>query len=97
MFIQFNWKNVFTRIFDHFSNCKYNLTLLFCDAWNLNFTLREKCPNTEFFLVRTFLYSDWIQEIYEVNLRIQSEYRKIRTRKNSVFGHFSRNVSFWKI
>ena len=28
-------------------------------------------------------------EIYEVNLRIQSEYRKIRTRNNSVFGHFS--------
>ena len=24
-----------------------------------------------------------------VNFRIQSEYRKIRTRKNSVFGHFS--------
>ena len=24
-----------------------------------------------------------------VNLRIQSEYRKILTRKNSVFGHFS--------
>ena len=31
-------------------------------------------------------------EIYGVNLRIQSEYRKIRTRKNSVFGHFSRSV-----
>ena len=30
-------------------------------------------------------------EIYSVNLRIQSEYRKIRTRKNSVFGHFSRS------
>ena len=29
-------------------------------------------------------------EIYSVNLRIQSEYRKIRTRKNTVFGHFSR-------
>ena len=28
-----------------------------------------------------------------VNLRIQSEYRKIRTRKNSLFGHFSRRVS----
>ena len=27
-----------------------------------------------------------------VNLRIQSEYRKIQTRKNSVFGHFSRSV-----
>ena len=24
--------------------------------------LREKCPNTEFFLVRNFLYSDRIQE-----------------------------------
>ena len=32
-------------------------------------------------------------EIYEVNLRIQSEYRKIRTRKNTIFGHFSRSVS----
>ena len=29
-------------------------------------------------------------EIYCVNLCIQSEYGKIRTRKNSVFGHFSR-------
>ena len=28
-------------------------------------------------------------EIYRVNLCIQSEYRKIRTSKNSVFGHFS--------
>ena len=37
-------------------------------------SLREKCPNTEFFLVR-----------------IQSEYRKIRIRKNSAFGHFSRS------
>ena len=27
-------------------------------------------------------------EIYSENLCIQSEYRKIRTRKNSVFGHF---------
>ena len=25
-------------------------------------TLREKCPNTEFFLVSIFLYLDWIQE-----------------------------------
>ena len=27
-------------------------------------------------------------EIYGVNLRIQSEYRKIQTRNNSVFEHF---------
>ena len=31
-------------------------------------------------------------EIYGVIHRIQSEYRKIRTRNNSVFGHFSRSV-----
>ena len=44
-----------------------------------------------FFLDRIFLYSDWIR-IFTVNLRIQSEYRKIRTRKNSVFGQFWRSV-----
>ena len=32
-------------------------------------------------------------ERYGVSLRIQSECRKIRTRKNSVFGHFSRSAS----
>ena len=38
--------------------------------------LCEKCPNTEFFLLRIFLYSDWIRRF-----TIQSEQRKIRTRK----------------
>ena len=46
---------------------------------NQTHALREMCPNTELFLVRI------------LNLRIQSEYRKIRTRYNSVFGHFSRS------
>ena len=32
-------------------------------------------------------------ERYGVSLRIQSECDKIRTRKNSVFGHFSRSAS----
>ena len=32
----------------------------------------------------------WLNtEIYRLNLRIQSKYGKIQTRKNSVFGHFS--------
>ena len=44
-------------------------------TYSVKFALREKCPNTEFFLVR-----------------IQSEYRKIRTRNNSVFGRFSRSI-----
>ena len=60
-------------------------------------TLREKYPNTELFLVRIFVYSDWVfglnTEIYGVNLCIQSEYRKIRTRNNPLFRHFSRSVS----
>ena len=29
-------------------------------------------------------------------LSIQSEYRKIQTRKNSVFGYFSRSVNIWQ-
>ena len=42
-----------------------------------SWSLREKCPNKEFFLVR-----------------IQSKCGKIRTRRNSVFGHcFSRSGS----
>ena len=32
-------------------------------------------------------------EIYGVNICIQWEYRKIRTRNNPVFGHFSRSES----
>ena len=39
-------------------------------------------------------------ERYEVSLRIQSECGKIRTRKNSVSGHFSRSVyrkAFYRI
>ena len=45
-------------------------------------TLREKCPNTQFFLVFSTLY---------LSLRIQPECGKIWTRKNSVFGYFSRS------
>ena len=50
--------------------------------------LREKCPNTEFFLVRIFPHSDWIR----VSLGIQSKCEKYGPEKNSVFGHFSRCV-----
>ena len=41
-------------------------------------SLREKCPNTEFFLVRIFPYSDWIREN--------------TAQKHSVFGHFLHNA-----
>ena len=36
-------------------------------------------------------------ENYGGNLRIQSEYKKIQARKNSVFGHFSCNVQSVKL
>ena len=52
----------------------YELKLfLFCSS------LREKCPNTEFFLVRIFPDSDEYGEI--VFLRIKPGCGKIRTRK----------------
>ena len=47
--------------------------------------------------IRCFLWSVlsriWTEygEIRSISLRIQSEYGKIRTRKNSVFGNFSRS------
>ena len=53
-----------------------------------------KCPNAELFLVCIFLYSDRIRIPYNlriVNLRILSQYSKIRTRNNYVFGQFSRS------
>ena len=54
-------------------------------------SLFENYPNTELFLARIFPHSDWIRRD-GVSLRIQSECGKIRTRNDSVFGHFSRSV-----
>ena len=42
-------------------------------------TLRKRCPNTEFSLIRIS--------------HIQSKYGKIRARRNSIFGHFLHSVS----
>ena len=47
-------------------------------------SLCEKCPNTDFFLVRI--------SGLNTKLNIQSECGKIQTKKNSVFGHFSCSV-----
>ena len=56
------------------------------------FALREKCPNTEYFPGLYFPILGLNTKIYFKNLSIQSEYGKIRTRKISVFGHFSHNA-----
>ena len=55
----------------------------------LSNTLREKCPNMEFFSGPYFPAFGLNTDRYRVSLRIQSEYGKIRTRKSSVFGQFS--------
>ena len=64
------------------------MTLL--KPWKI-FALLEKCPNTEF-SGPYFPGLGLNTEIYFVNLCIQSEYRKIRTWKNSVFGLSSGSV-----
>ena len=60
-------------------------------------SLREKCPNKEFFLVRIFLHSDWILRfsISPYSVRIQEN-----TDQKSAFGHFSHIVfltHFWSL
>ena len=72
-----------------------------------NFKMHSKCPWLLILTYTTWKVSKYgifsgpyfpvfgvNAEIYFVNLRIQSEYRKIRTRKNSAFGHLSRSAIF---
>ena len=47
-----------------------------------------------FFQLIWFFRDRIYKQIYSVNFCIQSEHRKLRTRKNSVFGHFSRSHRF---
>ena len=67
-----------STVFSKYEQIRENLTTLNLYIVQPLEVLREKCPNTEFFLVR-----------------IQSERGKIRTRINSVFGHFSSNTQFF--
>ena len=64
----------------------FTFTLSF--YWSVFSRIRTQCPNTEFFLVLISPHSDCILS------RIQSECEKIRTRKNSVFRHFSRSAIY---
>ena len=47
---------------NHFRSCYYHGGSTCSNVLVKWLSLREKRPNTEFFLVRIFLYSDWIQE-----------------------------------
>ena len=62
---------------------------------NFHRSLREKCPNAEFFSGLYFPAFGLNTKIDWANLHFQSEYRKIRTKKNSVLGYFSSmNIKF---
>ena len=67
---------------------------------NITCTLPEKCPNTEFFLVRIFLYSGTFHvfglntEIYSANLPYSVRIQENTDLKKSVFGHFSYSGRF---
>ena len=56
--------------------------------WISTFALREKCPNTEFFMVHIFLYLNWIGDLrsrspYSVRMQENTDLKK------TVFWHFS--------
>ena len=59
---------------------------------NPKLTLRETYSNAELLSGPYFPVFGLKTEIYFVNVRIQCKYGKIRTRKNSVFGHFLQSV-----
>ena len=55
--------------------------------------LREKCPNTELFLVRISLHSDWIvrdSKRYQIQENTDQKY-------NSVFWYFSLSDLIWNV
>ena len=51
--------------------------------------LREKCPSSEYFLVRIFQHSDWIRK--QITLFSLNTDQKNTNHKNSVYGHLLRS------
>ena len=65
-------------------------------------TLREKWPNTKFFLVRIFLHSDWIRRDTPYLSVFSPNVGKYEPQKTPYLDTFHavitpNNVSFWKI
>ena len=59
--------------------------------FELSKTLREKCPNTAFFLARIFLYSDWIRRFTPFLRFAQylNTFHALRTLSNLMYIQFS--------
>ena len=77
-FEQLNSGRVLTNIWQNLVSLTMSLRKFFSGSKG------QKCLNTDLFLVRISLYSDWYGDLLYL-----SEYRKIPTRKNSASGHFS--------
>ena len=65
---------------------------IFCDICKVKYATAWKLSDYGVFSGPYFPVFGLNTERYEVSLRIQSECGKIRTRKNSVSGHFSRSM-----
>ena len=73
--------SIFSEIFTSIPIENIGKTLLF-PRFKGVLTLREKCPDTEFYLVRIFHYSDWINLVrkspYLVHIRENMDLKKLR-------------------
>ena len=61
MLIRVTWIRVLKMLFLSFCNNYIYISTRILGIRSLTLTLREKYPNTEFFLVRIFPHSDWIR------------------------------------
>ena len=77
------------------SNTLKKIKILFGIKLQKKSSLHEKCPHTMFFSGPYFPIFELNTEIYSVNLCIQSEWGKIWTRKNFVFGNFSPSAWYY--
>ena len=67
-----------------------------CLEWQLvKCALREKCPNTEFFMVRILPHSDWIRRVTEYLSVFSPNARKYGPEKTPYLDSFHAVELFW--
>ena len=90
--IVFSLKIQSSESFQIFFNCDSTIIAKNFHRWNFTLhALPEKCPNTEFFLVRILSHSDWIGRDAPYLSVFSPTAGKHRTEKAPYFG------SFWKV
>ena len=96
-----HYKNLFNKIYSLIQkkflgvngSCQCNNTMHTYNNFTNTFTPKGKSHCMKSVQIRSYFWSGFSCILTEygkmLSLRIQSEYRKIRTRNNYVFGHFS--------